>query len=34
VKRVFTPIMGLALLYAIYQYSTAPAARDRELVGA
>ncbi len=32
VKRIFTPILGLALLYAVYRYSMAPA-REQEPVG-
>lgn len=33
-KRIFTPILGLALLYAIYSYLTAPDAPAREHVAA
>jgi len=30
IKRTFTPVLGLALLYGIYRYSTAPAVRVEE----
>lgn len=33
-KRTFTPILGLALLYGIYKYSTAPEVGDRDAVQA